>query len=111
MRDPRVSQPFRSPLATHLGFERGFHRLNEIATHRLGQGVFANSGSETINMSASCPGHRIIYFDGNRRAGVISLREPINERFRASTCNEGRLPRAVLVEVTVHPEGKIGLDR
>ena len=38
MRDPRVSQPFRSPLVTHLGFERGFHRLNKIAAYGLGQG-------------------------------------------------------------------------
>ena len=96
---------------SHLGLGRNFHRLNEMVTCRLGHGVFANRDSETINMSASRPGHRLICFGGNRRAGVISLREPINERFRASTCNEGRLPRAVLVEVTVHPEGKIGLDQ
>ena len=66
----------------HLRLGRGFHRLNQIVTYRLGQEVFANSTSETINMSASRPGHRLIYFGGSRRAGVISLRKPINEGFR-----------------------------
>jgi hypothetical protein len=27
---------------SHLGFGRGFHRLNEIAAYGLGQGVSAN---------------------------------------------------------------------
>ena len=39
----------------HVGRGRVFPWLSEIATHRLGHEVFANSGSETINMSASRP--------------------------------------------------------
>ena len=63
----------------HVGRGRGFHRLNEIVTYRLGQGVFANSGSETINTSASRPQPSAYLLWRQPTSSVISLREPISE--------------------------------
>ena len=65
MRDPRVSQPFRSPLVTHLGFERGFHRLNEIATHRLPLKLF-----ETYWRISGGKGTMYLVFDRRSEFGI-----------------------------------------
>jgi hypothetical protein len=62
---------------SHLGFERGFHRLNKIAAYGLSQG-FSRPTAASPQRGSDAP--NCVLCDGRVSLGPLRLRKPIRSR-------------------------------
>jgi len=70
---------------SHLGFERGFHRLVEIAAHRPGKGVFETCRCKPTGREASFRKETLLaepsrWIHPEKRCDVSVVSQPIQPR-------------------------------